>query len=94
MCLNPLDFSQKIWLEIVLNGHFHHVYTIKKYNILIEKGCCFMDKYVCTVCGYVYDPEIGDPDSGIAPGTAFEDIPDDWVCPLCGVGKDVFAKAE
>ena len=40
--------------------------------------------YVCLACGYVYDPEKGDPDSGIAPGTAFEDIPDDWVCPICG----------
>ena len=49
-----------------------------------------MKKYVGTVCGYVYDPEAGDPDSGIAPGTAFEDIPDDWVCPVCGVGKDMF----
>lgn len=47
-------------------------------------------KYVCTVCGYVYDPELGDPDNGIAPGTAFEDLPDDFVCPLCGVGKDDF----
>ncbi len=47
-------------------------------------------KYVCTVCGYVYDPEAGDPDSGIAPGTAFEDIPDDWVCPVCAVTKDMF----
>ena len=46
--------------------------------------------YVCLACGYVYDPEKGDPDSGIAPGTAFEDIPDDWVCPICGVGKDMF----
>jgi rubredoxin len=49
-----------------------------------------MKKYVCTVCGYVYDPAAGDPDSGIAPGTAFEDIPDDWVCPVCGVAKDMF----
>lgn len=49
-----------------------------------------MKKYVCTACGYVYDPVVGDPDSGIQPGTAFEDIPDDWVCPLCGVGKDMF----
>lgn len=46
-----------------------------------------MKKYVCDVCGWVYDPEVGDPEGGIAPGTAFEDIPDDWVCPLCGVGK-------
>jgi len=51
-----------------------------------------MDKYVCTVCGYVYDPAKGDPDSGIAAGTAFEDIPDDWVCPVCGAGKDAFEK--
>jgi len=53
-----------------------------------------MDKYVCTVCGYVYDPQEGDPDSGIEPGTAFEAIPEDWVCPLCGVGKDQFEKVE
>lgn len=51
-----------------------------------------MDKWVCVVCGYEYDPEAGDPDSGIAPGTKFEDIHDDWVCPLCGVGKDDFEK--
>jgi len=49
-----------------------------------------MEKYVCTVCNYVYDPEKGDPDSGIAAGTAFADIPDSWVCPLCGVSKDDF----
>ena len=47
-------------------------------------------KYVCSVCGYVYDPAVGDPDSGIAAGTAFEDIPDDWVCPVCAVTKDMF----
>ena len=52
----------------------------------------FMDKYVCDVCGYVYDPAEGDPDAGIAAGTAFEDLPEDWVCPLCGVGKDMFSK--
>jgi rubredoxin len=52
-----------------------------------------MKKYVCGVCGYVYDPAAGDPDSGIKPGTLFEDIPDDWVCPLCGVGKDDFSPA-
>ena len=52
-----------------------------------------MDKYVCSLCGYVYDPEVGDPDGGIAPGTKFEDIPDDWVCPLCGATKDMFQKA-
>jgi rubredoxin len=51
-----------------------------------------MDKYVCSVCGYVYDPEDGDPDSGIDPGTSFEDLPDDWTCPVCGASKDQFEK--
>jgi rubredoxin len=49
-----------------------------------------MPKYVCTVCDYVYDPEVGDPDGGIPAGTPFEDIPDDWVCPVCGVPKSDF----
>lgn len=49
-----------------------------------------MQKYRCEVCDWIYDPEVGDPEGGIAPGTLFEDIPDDWVCPLCGVGKDEF----
>ena len=53
-----------------------------------------MAKYRCTVCGYIYDPELGDADSGIAPGTSFEDIPDSWLCPICGVGKDSFEKIE
>ncbi|MFA6318031.1 MAG: rubredoxin [Elusimicrobiota bacterium] len=51
-----------------------------------------MQKYKCTVCGYVYDPVKGDPDHGIKPGTPFEKIPSDWVCPVCGVGKDDFEK--
>ena len=51
-----------------------------------------MDKWECLVCGYVYDPEAGDPDSGVAPGTSFGALPDDWVCPDCGVGKDMFEK--
>ena len=51
-------------------------------------------KYVCDVCEWVYDEEAGDPDNGIAPGTKFEDLPEDFVCPLCGVGKDMFSKAE
>lgn len=49
-----------------------------------------MKTYVCSLCGYVYNPAEGDPDSGIASGTAFEDLPEDWVCPLCGAGKDMF----
>jgi rubredoxin len=53
-----------------------------------------MKKFLCTACGYVYDPEVGDPDAGIAPGTAFEDLPDDWICPLCGVGKELFEETD
>ena len=53
-----------------------------------------MAKYRCTVCGYVYDPELGDPDGDIRPGTPFEDIPDTWVCPVCGASKDQFEKEE
>jgi rubredoxin len=49
-----------------------------------------MKKYACTVCGHVYDPEEGDMESNIKAGTSFEDLPDDWVCPICGVGKDNF----
>ncbi len=52
------------------------------------------EKYVCEVCDWVYDPEVGDPENGIAPGTSFADLPDDWVCPLCGVGKDQFKPEE
>ena len=51
-------------------------------------------KYVCDVCGWEYDEAAGDPDNGIAPGTKFEDLPKDFECPLCGVGKDSFSKAE
>lgn len=53
-----------------------------------------MKKYVCLVCGFVYDEELGDPDNGIAPGTKFEDLPEDYVCPLCGVGKEEFEVQE
>jgi rubredoxin len=51
-----------------------------------------MEKYECIACGYIYDPAIGDPTTGIEPGTSFEDLPEDWVCPDCGVGKDQFEK--
>ena len=51
-----------------------------------------MDKYVCDICGYVYDPAEGDPDNGVAPGTAWESVPESLVCPLCGVGKEHFSK--
>ena len=53
-----------------------------------------MQKYQCDPCGYIYDPETGDPDSVISPVTAFVYIPDDWVCPVCGVGKDMFSPVD
>ena len=53
-----------------------------------------MKRYVCDVCGYVYDEAQGDPDNGIAPGTRFADLPEDYVCPLCGVGKDEFTEQD
>ena len=53
-----------------------------------------MIKYSCDVCGYIYDPAVGDPDSGIEPNTVFEDLPEDWVCPDCGVGKEYFSAVD
>ena len=62
--------------------------------ILKKREGMTMKKYVCGICGYIYDPEVGDPDNGIAPGTAFEDLPEDWVCPLCSVDKTNFMEVE
>jgi rubredoxin len=67
---------------------------VGKVLIRYFKEVNIMDKYVCEVCGYVYDPAKGDPDSGIEPGTSFEDLPDDWTCPVCGASKDDFEKEE
>lgn len=71
-------------------------------GIIIKVGIPFLHpadggalmKYRCTVCGYIYDPEVGDPDNGINPGTPFENLPDDWTCPVCGVSKDMFEPLE
>ena len=83
MCVIFFRFFLSLYLQItVFLVRFVIDYFIQKGNI--------MKKYVCEICGYVYDPAKGDPDNGIAPGTAFEDIPEDWVCPVCGVGKDSF----
>ncbi len=49
-----------------------------------------LEKYICTICGYIYDPEVGDPETGIEPGTAFADLPEDWYCPDCGATKQDF----
>lgn len=57
-----------------------------------DKEILFMKKYICNICGWIYEEALGDPDNGIAPGTKFDDLPDDFVCPLCGVGKDDFSE--
>lgn len=62
------------------------------FRLIPEKEGEIIMKYVCP-CGYEYDPEKGDPDNGIAPGTPWEDVPEDWVCPVCGLGKDIFEEA-
>jgi flavin reductase (DIM6/NTAB) family NADH-FMN oxidoreductase RutF/rubredoxin len=64
--------------------------TAATYHQEKNKGIVAMKKYKCTLCGYIYDPEIGDPSNGIKPGTSFDDLPDDWTCPECGAGKDEF----
>jgi rubredoxin len=64
---------------------------ITQRTFLVHEGIT-MDKWRCIACGYIYDPEKGDEDGGIAPGTSFDDLPDDWQCPVCGVGKDMFEK--
>jgi len=67
--------------------------TVFKKKQLIKKAEDFkMEKYVCTVCGYIYDPAVGDPDNGVTANTKWEDVPAEWVCPVCGVGKDLFEK--
>ena len=66
-------------------------YNEKQDKILETRKERTMKSYVCDVCGYIYDPAEGDPDNGVEPGTAFEDIPEDWLCPLCGVGKEDFS---
>jgi rubredoxin len=53
-----------------------------------------MKKYECEVCGYIYDPEVGDPDGAIPPGTPFEELPEDWVCPVCGADKSNFKELD
>ncbi len=76
-------------------GHDFKLPVLLNYAIIPfynkEKGCD-MDKYKCLVCGYIYDPAIGDPDNGVPAGTSFEKVPADWVCPECGAPKSEFEK--
>ncbi len=87
-----LKNKRVIWLAI-LCVLWYTYYCTDMYKLL-KNGGCYMKKFECTACGYIYDEALGDPDSGIAPGTKWEDIPEDWVCPLCGVGKDGFEEIQ
>ena len=69
-------------------------YIKVKPKVRLKKGVNNMKKYKCLMCGYIYDPAVGDPDNGVKAGTAFEDLPDVWVCPECGAGKDEFEPVE
>jgi len=86
--------------EPMTYAYYHEVKrgtTPKTAPVYIEEkkeAASKMAKYKCTVCGYIYDPELGDLDGGIKPGTPFEKLPDDWVCPVCGASKDQFEKVE
>ena len=73
------------------NSAFHLTHKLVSYEHHKESEV-FLMKYVCEVCGWVYDEEVGYPEGGIAPGTKFEDLPEDFECPLCGVGKDQFSE--
>ena len=85
--------------EDMLTAHITDMSETRRYDTVEETVVIVsgnkekdMDRYVCITCGWVYDPAEGDPDSGIDPGTAFDDIPEEWVCPACGVGKEHFEK--
>jgi rubredoxin len=67
---------------------------LKTKNQKLNTGAKRLMKYICINCGYVYDPAVGDPENGVVPGTAFEDLPEDWVCPLCYVSVDQFDPME
>lgn len=86
------DFICKPLLFYIISEFTPFVIAKKTSNVLEyrKKGGLIMEKYICTVCGYVYDPEIGDVENDVEPGTAFADLPEDWVCPVCAVGKEHF----
>ncbi len=80
----------KLRLEILNTRDAFSARTERPYHH--QGGGRTMEKWECTACGYIYDPAVGDPNNGVPPGTRFEDLPDTWVCPQCGVGKEFFQK--
>ncbi|MCK5219028.1 rubredoxin [bacterium] len=80
------------YYQQVKKGRAHkNAPTFKKITPKTSKEAAIMEKYVCDVCGYVYDPAVGNPDNNIPANTPFSDLPDDWICPECGAGKDQFS---
>lgn len=73
---------------------FQFTEEVQSQDITIVQKGELLAKYECLVCGWVYDPAVGDPDGGIKPGVPFEQLPDSWVCPVCGAGKDQFKRLE
>jgi rubredoxin len=78
-----------MYLKFAVLAVRHNYFPFQKN---IGKGGISLDRWICKLCQYVYDPAVGDPDSGVAAGTAFEDLPSDWACPICGATKDQFEK--
>ena len=84
-----MRFWRRIGSTVAWEGGDLYLQRVSKND---EKKEVEMEKWICTVCGYTYDPVVGDPDNGIEAGTAFENLPDTWICPDCGVGKELFEK--
>ena len=90
------ELLHRMWFADLQERAFHRTLAIQKSIPLLNRstqGGIVMEKWICTVCGYVYDPAIGDSTQEINPGVKFEDLPESWVCPDCGAGKDLFEKA-
>lgn len=80
------------WSEGSIPGRpDRYVQIVQEVMVNMEE---YQDRYICTVCQWVYDPTVGDPSEGIGPGVRFEDLPEDWVCPVCGAGKDEFVRMD
>jgi rubredoxin len=87
-----VGISESNYCQLTSAKDLLHCVANQQHLNFCKKEQHIMERWICTICQYVYDPTVGDPDRGIAPGTSFEALPDDWCCPLCGAGKDVFEK--